>query len=134
MNNEDPVIAACEAEWDKQKDNCSGFVSAVATRLGITLNGQANAMIDFLEQNSTWTTLGAEPKTAIDRANQGYFVIGGLKANNHGHVVVIVKSPGAIQPVGYWGRFGAVGKKATTINWAWVKHDLPNVRFYARKL
>jgi hypothetical protein len=64
----------------------------------------------------------------------GYLVIGGLKAQGHGHVVIIVKSANAGYPIGYWGRFGAVGKKRTTINWSWNKTDLPKVHFYAAKI
>jgi hypothetical protein len=48
----DPVIAACEAEWNKFKSDCSGFAKAVARRLGISLSGQANSMIDALENKS----------------------------------------------------------------------------------
>jgi hypothetical protein len=127
----DPIIAACEAEWDNWKSDCSGFAKAVAHRLGIILSGPANAMIDSLEESSRWLKLGADQTAAITRAKMGYLVIGGLKARGHGHVVVVVKSADAGYPIAYWGRFGAIGKKRTTINWSWNSTDLPNVRFYA---
>lgn len=129
----DPVIAACEAEWDTWKSDCSGFAKAVARGLGITLSGQANSMIDSLEGSSLWLKLGSDKIAAITRAKMGYLVIGGLKAKGHGHVVIVVRTANAGYPVGYWGRFGAVGKKRTTINWSWNKADLARVHFYAAK-
>jgi hypothetical protein len=130
----DPVIAACEAEWDKWKSDCSGFAKAVGRRLGIILSGQANSMIDSLEKSSRWIKLGADKRAAITRAKMGYLVIGGLKARGHGHVVIVVKTANAGYPIAYWGRFGAIGKKHTTINWSWNKTDLPKVHFYAAML
>jgi hypothetical protein len=127
----DPVIAACEAEWDRWKSDCSGFAKAVARRLGIVLSGQANSMIDSLEASSRWVSLSADKKAASARAQMGYLVIGGLKARGHGHVVIVVKSANAGYPIAYWGRFGAVGKKRTAINWSWNRADLSRVRFYA---
>jgi hypothetical protein len=91
-------------------------------------------MIDSLEGSSRWLKLGADKRAAITRANMGYLVIGGLQAQGHGHVVIVVKAANAGYPIGYWGRFGAIGKKRTTINWSWNKTDLPKVHFYAAKL
>jgi len=129
----DPVTAACEAEWNKWKSDCSGFAKAVARRLGIILIGQANSMIDALEDSSRWVKLGADRKAAVTRAQMGDLVIGGLKAHGHGHIVIVVKTSSAAYPIAYWGRFGAVGKKRTAINWSWNKTDLPKVQFYAAK-
>jgi hypothetical protein len=132
-NDTDQVVTACEAEWDKWKGDCSGFVKAVAKRLGMTLTGQANDLVDYLEQSPAWLNLGSNSGKAISRAADGYFVIGGLKAEPLGHVVVVVKSKAQPYPVAYWGRYGSVGKKRTTINWSWRHPDLPNVHFFARK-
>jgi hypothetical protein len=129
----DPVAAACEAEWDKWKSDCSGFVKAVALRLGIKITGMANPMIDYLEHSTAWRSLGSDSGAAITRASQGDLVVGGLKAPRHGHVVIVIKSAPLRYPIGYWGRFGAVGKKRAGINWSWNKSDLPKVQFYARK-
>jgi hypothetical protein len=127
----DPVIAACEAEWDRWKSDCSGFAKAVARRLGIVLSGQANSMIDSLEASARWINLGADDTAAMTRANMGYLVVGGLKARGHGHVVIVVKAPSVGYPTAYWGRFGSVGKKRTGINWSWNRADLHRVHFYA---
>jgi hypothetical protein len=133
-NESETIINACEIEWDSWKGDCSGFVKAVGTRLGITLSGNANALIDYLGHSPEWQNLDAQPKAATIRANQGYFVIGGLKAQPHGHVVVVVRSGASLYPVAYWGRFGAVGKKKTTINFSWAHPQLANVLFFARQL
>jgi hypothetical protein len=133
-NNADPVIVACETEWESWKSDCSGFAKAVAARLGVNLSGQANELIDYLTRAPEWRSLGADPRRAATQANLGDFVIAGLKARPHGHVVIVVKSAATLYPVGYWGRFGAVGKKNTTINFSWRRADLSNVLFFSRKL
>lgn len=135
MNNEaDPVIAACETEWDSWKSDCSGFAKAVASRLGLSLSGQANELVDYLQRSPDWRNLGNDFRGATTHANLGEFVLGGLKARPHGHVVVVVKSDASLYPVAYWGRFGAVGKKKTTINFSWRRSDLSNVLFFAKTL
>ncbi|MGZ5202037.1 MAG: hypothetical protein ACXWC4_19940 [Telluria sp.] len=135
MNNEtDPVIGACETEWDAWKGDCSGFAKAVAARLGFSLSGQANELVDYLQRSPDWRSLGNDSRSATTQANLGDFVIGGLKARPHGHVVVVVKSGASPYPVAYWGRFGAVGKKNTAINFSWRRADLSNVLFFSRKL
>lgn len=133
-NESEAIINACEIEWDSWKGDCSGFVKAVAARLGIPLSGNANALVDYLERSPAWQHLGAQPQTAMLRAAQGYLVIGGLKHTPHGHVVVVVRSGASLYPVAYWGRFGAVGKKNTTINFSWAHSQLTNVHFFARQL
>jgi hypothetical protein len=103
-------------------------------RLGFSLSGQANELVDFLQRSPDWRNLGTAPKGATTQANLGNFVIGGLKARPHGHVVVVVKSDASPYPVAYWGRFGAVGKKRTMLNFSWRRADLPNVLFFSRKI
>jgi hypothetical protein len=120
------VIAACEKHWEDYKTDCSGFVKAVAAELGITLRGQANDITDQIQKHP-WTVLkdGAEAALQATKA----FVVAGLKASPHGHVVVVV--PGALAhgkyPVAYWGQLGGLGKKNTTLNWAWNKEDRDKV-------
>lgn len=130
-----PVVAACDKHWEGFKSDCSGFVKAVAKELGITLTGQANDIVGAMV-GAPWTGLidGAD---AASKASQGYFVIGGLKATSHGHVVVVV--PGIVNrgkyPSAYWGSLGKVGRKNTTINWSWAKTERDKVgyAYYATK-
>lgn len=127
------VTAAAERNWDRWKHDCSGFVHAVASDVGVPLSGTANAMVDSMNRpGSGWMKLGHSPLQATTYANLGFLVVAGLKAPNHGHVVVIVPSTGAHgYPVGYWGHLGGIGRKDATINWAWNHHDLRNVEYFA---
>jgi hypothetical protein len=121
------IINSCEARFSAHSNDCSGFVKAVATDLGITLTGMADDIVNQIQQ-APWTKLvdGADAK---NKADQGLFVIGGLQADPHGHVVVVVT--GALSqgkyPTGYWGRLGGTGMKDTTINWAWNRTDRDRV-------
>lgn len=130
----DVIIAKCEAEWDDHKDDCSGFVKAVAGDLGAIVclggNDQANAIIDYL--GAHWFKLKDGPAAAMSAA-AGQFVIGGLKDDPNGHVVVVVKGPvnRGKYPTAYWGRLNSVGKKKTTINWSWDDDDRDNVSYYS---
>jgi hypothetical protein len=130
----DPIILACEAEWDNWKSDCSGFVKAVAARLGINLSGNANQLIDSFGHSADWQNLEHDAKAAINRALLGQFVIGGLGGQSHGHVVVVVNLPSLQYPIAYWGRFGAVGRKRTPINWSFQAPALSKVEFFARKI
>jgi hypothetical protein len=125
------VVAACEAEWSAYSNDCSGFVRAVAGDLGISLAGQANAIIDALDTPSRWENLGTNPQLASLRAAQGCLVVAGLKATPNGHVAVVVDAPAQAYPVGYWGKLDDIGKKNTGLNWAWRKSDLVNVKYYS---
>ena len=128
------VEAASRQEWSRWKSDCSGFVHAVADDLGIALSGNANAMVDTMGARANgWIGLGHDAALAIGYANRGFFVVAGLKAAGHGHVVVIVPAPtGSRYPVGYWGRLGGVGREKTGINWSWNRRDLPKVDYYAK--
>jgi len=131
----DAVINACEAEWDTYKSDCSGFVRAVASHLGIKLSGLANDLIDHFAHSAGWLDLGHDSLAATSRANLDYFVIGGTKGPRHGHVVVVVKSGRPTgYPVAYWGALNGTGFKKKTINYSWIHPELPKVRFFARKL
>lgn len=125
----DQVIAACEKEWDAHKSNCSGFVKAVGTDLGIHLVGQANDIILFLRANWQSATGGRQ---AAQLAADGMLVIGGLEDQPNGHIVVVVRGPlnRDKYPTAYWGQLGGVGKKSTTINWSWSVKDRDRVEYY----
>lgn len=120
------IVAACERHWDEHQGNCSGFVKAVASDLGVSLTGQANDIIDQINENGWAIDSGQE---ARDWAEAGYLVVAGLKAQPNGHVVVVVPGPLAQgkYPTAYWGRLGGSGKKKTTINWSWNATDRDKV-------
>lgn len=98
-------------------------MKAVASEIGITITGQANDIVD--QMNGTGWTLCKDGVDARQKAIDGNFVIGGLKATSNGHVVVVVPGPLAHgkYPTAYWGSIGGVGKKNTTINWSWNTTD-----------
>ena len=121
------VEDACIKHWEDFKSDCSGFIKAVAKELGVTLDGNANAIVDTI-QKTPWTILknGEEAK---NKAMAGKLVIAGLKASGHGHVAIITLGSLAHDkyPTGYWGKLNGVGKKSTTINWSWNKTDRDKV-------
>jgi peptidoglycan hydrolase-like protein with peptidoglycan-binding domain len=121
------VTDLCEKHWEAHKDDCSGFVKAVATDLNVTLTGQANDIVDQI-QKSPWKIL-KDGKEADSEARAGKFVVAGLKDDPNGHVVIIV--PGELAhdkyPTGYWGHLGGVGYKNTTINYSWKSTERDKV-------
>jgi hypothetical protein len=132
------VRAACEAEWDAHKSDCSGFVIAVAARLSAVIQGDANAIAQALGAGGVWQKL-ADGVAAAAAAQAGKFVVGGLVGSAqavpdaHGHVVVVVDGPlnRGKYPSAYWGRLGGVGAKDQTINWAWTAADRDKVIYAA---
>lgn len=127
MGESSEVVAACEANWEAHKSDCSGFAKAVATVLGVPLSGMANDIVDQIQQAPRTTTM--DGTVAAQQATDGMFVIGGLKEEGHGHVVVVTSGPlnRDKYPTAYWGRLGSVGMKNTTINWAWNSVDRDKV-------
>jgi hypothetical protein len=123
------IIDTCEANFDAHTSDCSGFLKAVAGSLEIAITGTANDIVDEI-QTAPWTVL-PDGVAAKAQADQGLFVVGGLKDTPHGHVVVVVQGPLAHgkYPTGYWGRLGATGMKNTTINWAWNAADSDRVTY-----
>ena len=132
----DRVIAACEACFEEHKDDCSGFVRAVAAQLHVELAGLANDIVDTMRAGGQWRTL---PDGAAARlsAAAGKFVLAGLRGDerhehsNHGHVAVVVDGPLAHgrYPSAYWGNLGGEGAKFQTINWAWTVDDRDRVTY-----
>lgn len=129
------IIDVCEDEWPANKSDCSGFVKDVAAALGVSLSGQANDIVDQIA-GPGWTKLN-DGKAAKQAADEGKFVIGGLKGSDqqtpsaHGHIVVVVSGPLAKDqyPTAYWGTLGGTGERAKTINWAWKAIDRDSVRY-----
>jgi len=123
------VKEICEEEWDGHKADCSGFVKAVAHRLGLLLSGQANDIMRHLRSN--WNR-AAHGKDASEKAAAGWLVVAGLEARPNGHVVVVVPGPlnRGKYPTAYWGRLGRSGSKNQTINWSWSQSDIEMVAYY----
>jgi hypothetical protein len=122
------VIAACEAVFDHDKSDCSAFARDVAKQVGVTLTGNADAIVDAIRKD--WTKLD-DGVAACAAADAGQLVIAGLKGSEqiepstHGHVVVVVSGPLAHDkyPSAYWGRLGGVGARDKTLNYAWRAGD-----------
>lgn len=134
VGSNDPVIRACEGEWDAHKNDCSGFVRAVAADLGVSLSGLANQIIASMSSSPAWSDLGTSASQATSHANNGYLVVAGLAVpGHHGHVAIVVRANSSV-PVAYWGKLGGVGRKNTSIHWAWNSTDLPHVRYFARAI
>ena len=117
----------CEKHWEAHKNDCSGFVKAVATELNVMLTGQANDIVDQIKK-SPWKVL-KDGKEADSEARAGKFIVAGLKDEPNGHVVIIV--PGELAhekyPTGYWGHLGSVGYKNATINYSWKSTERDKV-------
>jgi hypothetical protein len=133
--NAKKIMDVCEDEWPANKSDCSGFVKDVAASLGVSLSGQANDIVNQIA-GPGWTKL-TDGKAAKQAADEGKFVIGGLKGSDqqtpstHGHVVVVVTGPLAKDqyPTAYWGTLGSTGERAKTVNWAWKAPDRDRVTF-----
>jgi hypothetical protein len=137
----DRVKEACEACFDAHASDCSGFVRAVASELGVQLHGLANEIVDTIRDGDDWTPL-PDGIAAAQAAAAGKLVIGGLKGSEqarpdpHGHVVVVVTGPLAhdAYPSAYWGRLGGTGDEDKTINWAWNAEDRDKVSYAEHEL
>jgi hypothetical protein len=132
------VRAACEAEWDGYKSDCSGFVKAVGAQLGASIQGNANQIVQALTAGGVWKKL-SNGVAAAAAAHQGSFVEGGLAGSAQavpdasGHVVVVVDGQPyqGKYPYAYWGKLGGIGAKDQSINWAWKAPDRDNVIYAA---
>lgn len=138
--NATDIINECESQFETYKNDCSGFVKAVATAFSISLNGQADEIVDQIK-SADWTHLqnGMEAK---EKADNGWFVVAGLKgednvpAQNNGHVAIVVSGPIAQgkYPSGYWGKLGSIGEKNKTLNWAWNAACRDKVYYAAKQI
>src|ERR1044071_6703034 len=134
MPDSEQIRQACEDCFNEHENDCSGFARAVAAELDIPLNGLANDIVETIGSGGNWVELD-DGVAAADAAENGKFVIGGLKGSDqahpseHGHVVVVVGRPLAhdAYPSAYWGRLGGGGRRNMTVNWAWNSEDRDNV-------
>ncbi|WP_444996092.1 hypothetical protein [Aliikangiella sp. IMCC44359] len=132
--NSKKILTLCEKYWATYQQDCSGYIKAIASELKIPLSGQANDIVDQI-QRDPWRILKSGVEACL-QATSGMFVVAGLKANPHGHVVVVVPGPlsHSKYPTAYWGSLGGIAKKNTTINWSWNKIDRDNVIYACRSL
>nr|WP_199003113.1 hypothetical protein [Flavobacterium sp. ASV13] len=137
------IIASCEANYEKNKSNCSAFVIAVASNFSVNLTGQADDIVDQI-MGAGWTQLEHDGVKAKEKADNGWLVVAGLKSSanippqKNGHVAIIVSGGLAHQkyPTGYWGKLDdpANAGKNKTINFAWNKDSRDQVFYAARKV
>lgn len=91
------IIQRCEAVFNANSNNCSGFAKAVSTAFDIELSGLADEIVDEIKTGE-WVSL-SDGIDAKNKADDGWLVIGGLKGHDnnpsqsHGHVVVVVSGP-----------------------------------------
>lgn len=121
------IIQVCESCFNQNSDNCSGFVKAVSSAFNVTLNGQADDIVNQIKANN-WIRL-ANGIEAKEKADAGLLVIGGLKGNDHilpqshGHVAIVVS--GLLDnihhkyPMAYWGQLGGIGQKNQPLTHSW---------------
>ena len=128
INGGNKVVDACEKYWAAYQSDCSGFVKAVARELGVVLTGQANDIVNQIK-SATWVPVRSGDDAAA-KAGIG-LVVAGLADNPHGHVVIVVPGRPAYgkYPTAYWGQLNGVGRKKTTLNFAWNKVDRDKVSY-----
>lgn len=129
------ILAACRKHFPAHRDDCSGFLRAVAGELGYPLTGIADQIMDHLAAN--WTSLTREQ--AIAAADRGELVVVGLKSGdhdpprNHGHVAVVVPGPlyhDLYPPVWCGSLGGAASNGNKTVGEVWRRSDRNNVHYY----
>ena len=105
------VPQACDANYLAHIGDCSGFANAVAKAVGVTLTGNADAIVDVFRSEQT-------------------------TPDPHGHVVVV--TPGSLNrgkyPTAWWGSLGGNPGKNQTINWAWNEADRDRVSYASHDL
>lgn len=110
------IEETCKAVWGESgpqgpyKNACNFYVIEVAHRLGFSLSGVADQLIDKI-QASPWQRLADGP-AARAAAQQGKLVIAGVKSavydppRTEGHVTIVTPgdmNPAGWAPAGYWG-------------------------------
>ena len=131
------VRAACAANFAAHQGDCSGFVKAVATQIGVPLQGNANNIVDSIRNGGNWQSL-ADGREANGRAAAGDFVVGGMRGDEqlnhdvHGHVVVVVGDKPLAHgryPAAWWGSLGGQPGRDETVNFAWTEADRDRVSY-----
>jgi len=139
------VIDTCKAVWPSKKNACNFFAIEVANRLGITLTGVADDIVDQIK-GAGWSQLADGPG-ASDAAARGKFVIAGMKAadftspRTEGHVAIVVAgpmNPGGWAPAGYWGSTDSGvannGGAGNPISLCFRKEDAANIVYACRDI
>jgi hypothetical protein len=142
------IVDKCKEAWTeefivgtKNKDNCSGFVKAVAKKVGIPITETLNAdgIVDEISKSSNWAKLNSG-KDAGDKAATGALVVAGLKSGDHepsrsnGHVVVVVS--GTLYkdkyPSCWGGSIGSAQSEGTkSVGEVWNRKDRDSVGYWA---
>jgi len=143
------IIEKSKESWEeeflrgtKNKNNCSGFVKAVAKKLGISLPETANAdaIVDFVGKNWKKIETGSD---AAQQASMGTFVLVGLKGANHaparnnGHVAIVVGGElyRKKYPLVWGGSIGGAQSEGTkSVGEVWNNSDRDSVVYYAYSL
>lgn len=140
------IVDQCKAAWTgefvngiKNRDNCSGFVKAVAKGVGIPLSETANAdgLID--EISKFWTAI-ASGKEAAQQAELGNFIVACLKSDKHrpsrnnGHICIVVA--GAMYrdkyPLVWGGSTGSAQSEGTkSVGEVWNRNDRDAVSYWS---
>lgn len=147
MSNLDQcIIEKSKIVWDaeyikgvKNKNNCSGFVKAVAKEVGVPLpeTADANGIADLVKKKWKNVKSGSE---AAQLAGTGAFVLAVLKGSEHspersnGHVAIVVS--GKLYKNKYpavWGGSigGAQSQGDKTVGEVWNTRDRDSVEYYA---
>lgn len=140
------IIDQCSAVWGeefikgvKNRDNCSGFVKAVAKKLGILLPETANAdgIADAVKAGWVMVDSGVE---AARQAGMGNLVLAVLKASDHtpprqnGHVAIVVSGElyRSKYPKVWCGSLGSAQSQGElSVSEVWGQTDRDNVKYYA---
>src|ERR1700690_483070 len=132
----DSVGSALAEAYAANANDCSGFVRDVAERLGLNLEGNADALVDPFRRD--WRTLDTLPQV-VHEVGSGRLVVAGLRSDEHkpkrqhGHVVVIVAGPL------YYGKYprcwgGGIGsaqsKETKSVGEVWNQADRDSVSYF----
>jgi hypothetical protein len=148
MNDKAQKISdTCKAKFEANKGDCNKFAIAVASQFSIHIAGLADDIVDQIKGDG-WTKL-VDGVDAKNKADDGWFVIGGLKAADtaptppattvlHGHVVIVTSGPLAKNkyPTALWGSDAGIlpQPKKDTVNWAWNKLSVDKVIYSGRQI
>lgn len=142
------LVQRCTEAWGeefivgtKNSDNCSGFVKAVAKKLGVPIDATLNAdtIVAAISGSPSWSNL-ASGKDAATKAAAGTFVVAGPKSGDHtpkrtnGHVVVVVSGDlyRETYPKCWCGSIGGAQSQGNkSVGEVWNRQDRENVGYWA---
>lgn len=140
------IIEKCKESWDeeflpgtKNANNCSGFVKAVARKLGIPLDATLNADGISDAVAASWEKIDSG-EAAAKKAATGYFVLAVLKSSDHrparanGHVAVVVDGPlyRGKYPLVWGGSIGSAQSQGSkSVGEVWNRSDRDSVQYYS---